>query len=232
VTIPPTSSGTRPTTGDPVLAAAVRANRTRLKLSQEALAKLVGVSKGFISGIENSEWGASRESLQKFARVFGCSIDELLHPDPSPRTGATPAGSYTMVQRYNVTGGLGNARINEHHIEVEADYPIPTALIERSGWRIESLCVIQTKGDSMDPNIHNGDPVVVNRDEKTVESGRVYAFIDADGGVSIKRLHRERDGRIRVTSDNPNKMVYPDSWISPSDRVEIIGKVVHRSGAP
>lgn len=143
-----------------------------------------------------------------------------------------PSGQYSMIPHYNVRGGLGNPQINEHHIEIESDVPLPIALVQRKGWRVEALRAIWGHGESMAPRIQHGDPLIVDTDRTTIVSGVVYAFIDSDGGISIKRLHRERDGRIRVSSDNPDKLAYPDTWLSQNDRVEIIGEVVHRSGAP
>lgn len=189
--------------------------------------------------------GIPRAELYTVTKAISMTVEEYIELATAPKPGKVavgkrvrkvtaqePASRYAMIPHYNVAGGLGAARINEHHIEIEADFPVPMSLIQRNGWRLDALQVIWTKGDSMEPNIRDGDPVVVNTDMKAIESGSVYAFVDADGGLSVKRLHRERDGRTRVASDNYNKLVYPDTFISIDDRVEIIGKVVHRSGAP
>jgi phage repressor protein C with HTH and peptisase S24 domain len=81
----------------------------------------------------------------------------------------------------------------------------------------------------MYPSISDGDVVLINTLDRTIKNGNVYAF-KTDEGARIKRLFKLLDGRVRVSSDNPDKLTYPDEYLTPGMEVQILGKVVHRSG--
>ncbi|MCL4485050.1 MAG: hypothetical protein M1537_01720 [Nitrospirae bacterium] len=104
--------------------------------------------------------------------------------------------------------------------------------IRKNGWKSEDLCVIEASGQSMEPRISDGDVLLVNRGEKEIQSGEVYVLGFPAEGIRAKRLHWMADGRLRVSSDNPDKAKYPDEFYSPEDssHLNIIGRVVHRGG--
>lgn len=55
----------------------VREHRLRRGLTQEELAGAVGVSRQSINSIERGRYTPSLPLALRFARVFGCSTDEL-----------------------------------------------------------------------------------------------------------------------------------------------------------
>ncbi len=55
----------------------VREHRLRQGLTQEELAREVGVSRQSINSIERGRYTPSLPLALRFARVFGCSTDEL-----------------------------------------------------------------------------------------------------------------------------------------------------------
>jgi repressor LexA len=80
--------------------------------------------------------------------------------------------------------------------------------------------LIKVKGDSMiDAGIHDGDLVVVRRQQEARDRDIVAALID-DEEATVKRLQR-RDGRVILISENPAyaPMVFTEG-------VQILGKVV------
>ena len=147
-----------------------------------------------------------------------------------PRADEGYAGEQTrhiFIPRLDAIGGLGTGRHNEQHASVIGIYPLPADLVQRKGWRLDALKVIDTEGPSMAPTINDGDPVVVNLDETKIIERKIYAIEDADQGTRIKRLESTLDGRIRVISDNPE---YRDDYLTPDTGARIIGRVVYRSG--
>ena len=56
----------------------IRKRRIELKLTQDELAKQAGISKGFLSEIENNKKSVSAENLFSIARVLNCTIDSLM----------------------------------------------------------------------------------------------------------------------------------------------------------
>ena len=55
----------------------------------------------------------------------------------------------------------------------------------------------------MEPSIHDGDLVMVDRHRREVRSGRIYVFNDGDDGLRIKRLELIPDIAVILRSDNP-----------------------------
>ena len=58
--------------------ARIRTRRNGLDWSQEELARRAGISKGFLSDVENGKRGIRAETLLDLARVLGLSIDFLM----------------------------------------------------------------------------------------------------------------------------------------------------------
>jgi putative transcriptional regulator len=61
------------------LANRLRVARAELKLSQEALARRVGVTRQTISAIENGQFGPSALLAFQIARRLGWRVDELFY---------------------------------------------------------------------------------------------------------------------------------------------------------
>jgi transcriptional regulator with XRE-family HTH domain len=62
-----------PTVGD-----RIREIREEMQLNQDRLAECAGLSKGFLSDVENNKRNISSENLLKVANVLGASVDYLL----------------------------------------------------------------------------------------------------------------------------------------------------------
>jgi len=77
-----------PTTGD-----RIREIRERKSLTQETLADLAGISKGFLSEVENNKRNISSQALLKIANSLGASVDYLLQGN----AGATQNKTNTPV---------------------------------------------------------------------------------------------------------------------------------------
>lgn len=176
------------------------------------------------------------KAIQPIADYFGITLAQLRGEEPlelgEERATYLPEGKYLFPRSYeHVIAGLGRGYFNDdYHVEIEGTLPIPRDLIAARGWRIERLAVVMTKGPSMYPTINDGEPVVINLDETSLVSSRIYAIEDSDEGLRIKRLYRTPDGRILVSSDNPDKLLFRDEYITPDTRTRIVGRVVFRSG--
>ena len=59
----------------------IRVNRATNKISQDDLAKLVGVSRQTINAIENNKYYPSLELGFKLSKILNCSVNELFSLD-------------------------------------------------------------------------------------------------------------------------------------------------------
>lgn len=67
----------------PTVGERIREIRLDLNLNQDQLADQAGLSKGFLSDIENNKRNIGSESLLKLANVLGASVDYLLRGEVS-----------------------------------------------------------------------------------------------------------------------------------------------------
>jgi phage repressor protein C with HTH and peptisase S24 domain len=102
------------------------------------------------------------------------------------------------------------------------------------GAKPEHVKVMRVHGHSMERTLFDGDRVAVNTADHRIVDGRVFVFMAGgpEGGVKVKRLFTTADGRIRVVSDNPDKALYPDEFLTAADmeQFHMIGRVIDRSG--
>lgn len=96
--------------------------------------------------------------------------------------------------------------------------PVPRRVAARYGKCRMAAATI--KGDSMEPTLRNGEPVVFTLDGMTADSIYVIAIGDE---LLVKRLQRNLgSGKLLVISDNPK---YPPMTVD-ADAVRILGRVV------
>lgn len=85
--------------------------------------------------------------------------------------------------------------------------------------------LITVRGDSMEPQLNEGDQLIVDTaDRRPGRTGRLYV-IRVDGALMVKRVRAEAGGLV-ATSDNPAADPVPDGDI------EVVGRVAWRMGAP
>ncbi|MCA3065448.1 MAG: hypothetical protein ING73_00770 [Rhodocyclaceae bacterium] len=170
-----------------------------------------------------------QENLKGYdAHADGAALAEPMFT-PSP-AGRLQSGSdrYVYIPAYNVTGGMGSGRPSAHE-EIEGRHSYSQAWLNREALSVQNLVRMKGEGDSMLPTIADGDALLINKAERKIISGKVFAFRVGDE-LRVKRLFRQLDGRVRVVSDNPDKALYPDEFLSIDDTPEIIGRVRERSG--
>ena len=92
------------------------------------------------------------------------------------------------------------------------------------GLRPSKLFAIDVTGHSMEPGLYEGDTVVVNTASIQPKDGVVFA-VNYEGQLAIKRLVRDA-GQWWLSSDNPNKALYPRKLCD--ENCFVIGEVVHK----
>lgn len=162
--------------------------------------------------------------LMGFAAKLGMSLSELTGESATSPAGGSP---WVFPQSYEAVvlrAGKTDRVAEENLIALKGEIPIPRSMVEERGWRLEKLAVLPADGWSMSPTISHREPLVINLDETTLISGKTYAIQAGDDGPRVKRLFDDRDGRIRVVSDNLDKINFPDEWITPDSQARIVGR--------
>jgi SOS-response transcriptional repressor LexA len=99
---------------------------------------------------------------------------------------------------------------------------------ERLGIDPASVTTLLAEGDSMVPTIAGQTPVFVDRSDRALSDGAIYAFTIKDELV-IRRVQRLVGGGLQLLADN--RTAYPPEQIDEQDvsALDVIGRV--RSGA-
>ena len=230
----------------------IRRAREKAGISQSELARRVGVKPQAVQAWEAGKNGPSRKRISSLAKELQISEEELefgrrmgvvvlegqAKYDPKhPSTIITieknfPTEKYAFIPRYDAKTSAGGGYHNGDHVEISKTHAFRIDWIRKNNWREEDLCVVEASGHSMDPHIRDGDVLLVNMSDKEFQDGKVYILLFPPEGLRAKRVHRMADGRIRISSDNPDKAQFPDEYYSPTEaaHLNIVGKVVQRSG--
>jgi len=91
----------------------------------------------------------------------------------------------------------------------------------------QAVDIVFVRGDSMEPEIHNGDMILVDRQNNELRREGIYVF-RLDGFLHVKRLQRLPDRLIQVTSDNVNYQPFTVDLKLEYLDFAILGRVVWR----
>lgn len=140
-----------------------------------------------------------------------------------------PDGEFAIVTRYDVHVACGNGHIVYDEMPLDQGSAYRCDWLKSEGYYLRNLFTVQAVGESMEPSIYAGDALLVDRAQSSVQDGQVFLLRFGDE-VRVKRLYKRADGGIRVVSDNASK--FPEEVVTAKDmsHIQIIGRVVHKSG--
>ncbi|WP_282092182.1 S24 family peptidase [Epibacterium ulvae] len=102
--------------------------------------------------------------------------------------------------------------------------------MERRNLKPQNLAVITVKGDSMEPDLFDGDRIVIDRSQTRLDDGSIYAVHFSDG-LFVKRIQRLPGDRVLLISSNSRySQIHLDHTDLVSDldggSFKIVGRVV------
>ncbi len=155
------------------------------------------------------------DKIELMANYFGISKADLVEDHTKYENNSSKKA--TTIKIYGrVAAGIPLEAIEDVIDEEE----IPEELA-----RTGEFFGLQINGDSMEPDIHNGDTVIVKRQNDAESDEIVIALVNGDDGV-CKRLKKYADS-IALISLNPNyEPMYFNREEIDEKPVKIIGRVV------
>lgn len=154
------------------------------KLTQEEVAKKLGVSRTSYLKYENGTHEPDYNTLKKIAEFFSVDYNMLLGDN---------GGS---VVRIPVLGSVAAGIPTDACECIEGYEEIPRELAQSGDY-----IALRVKGDSMSPRILPGDIVIV-RIQSDVESGETAVVMVDDGEATVKKVLKYPDG-VRLVPNNP-----------------------------
>ncbi|MEA3017325.1 MAG: hypothetical protein QOI38_2047 [Sphingomonadales bacterium] len=194
---------------------------------QADLAAELGMHKNTLSNILNGEGDPGISRVAALAAKLGVSLDWILtaRPAEAPPQDAEPDEDLVRLPMLTpaLSAGAGAEARGATH---QADWLFPRVWLRRSFGHDDQLELLRVAGDSMTPDLQDGDWVMVDRSRRDPRDG-LYALRLADT-LLVKRLQFQ--GRtIRLVSSNP---AYPPIELDRQDEaldLEVIGRVVWSS---
>ncbi len=176
----------------------IKEARTKKGLSQEALAKKIGISKRTLINYEKNEQEPTVTTIINIAKF--CTTDELwllTGKNENNIINDNLSDGY-KIDVLNIKASAGTG-IENHIVEV-----IDTIILDKNLFKTpinpNKIKLIQVSGDSMFPTLNDGDFVVIDEAKSHGVDG-IYA-INLHNQILIKRLKFKLDGTIQIISDN------------------------------
>ena len=208
----------------------IRAYREENSMSMDNFAKASGLSKGYISQLENNvnpKTGEpprpSVETIRKAAKGMFMTFDEVMTNLNDDIKIVDDKPEVKIVKKAIRVPVLGNvaAGIPIEAIENVIDYEEISEELAHTG----DFFALKIKGDSMEPRICNGDVVIV-RKQNYAESGDLVIVLVNGDSATCKKLAKYPSG-IRLIPFNQayEPLFYSNEEIE-NKPVRIIGRVV------
>ena len=208
----------------------IRHHRTAFGMTRKEYGAALGYSEAKIQNIELGKQKIDHVFLTQLHARFGLDLNELFSGEPVnegmfvfDNDPPEATGGFVTIERLEVeaSAGQGTAADGE---DVSGRYAFNRKWIARRGLKVESLNIIAVKGDSMEPMLHDGDLILIDRDQAEPVDGRLFVA-RFDNDLFVKRLQRLPGDKLQLLSSNP---VYPPLTVSldGDDNINIVGRVV------
>ena len=194
--------------------------------NKKHFAELTGKSASHIYKICRGMSRPSMAYLQELYAEYKVDLTWLLtgeHSDGAQVAGTPTTSDLVFAPMFDVqaSAGLGSEVQAE---DIEDYFAFNKSFLSRqlnvSG---EQLVFVTISGDSMLPTLQDGDRVLVDMSQKSVNHEGLY-LLQSEDGLMAKRLS-DKQGELSVISDNPEF----DNWTIPAQGREanpIAGKIV------
>jgi SOS-response transcriptional repressor LexA len=194
----------------------VYSRRKELKLTQTAVAAMIGVSSASLTYWERDEIEPKNKNLAALARALDCSPDYLLHGATSGKQGSI-ASVHSRVRLINWDAVLESGAEEEKNAEDWLYYP------RQCGSKTFALIVSNDSMVSPHPNnksYPSGTTIFVDPEASITDGSRVIAQVGNAAQVTFKE-YRKDGGNSYLIPINPQ---YPTTIVD--DDTILIGTVI------
>lgn len=195
----------------------------------QAVAVKSGVPLGTLNNYVRGVSDPKASALAQIAYACGVSLDWLMTGAGSEPGSVLTASTVDHVEiaRFPIRASAGSGE--KVFDEPPASFwQVPREMLRGFSGNSKHLGSINLSGDSMEPTLHDGEPVIFDRSARHVDREGVYVLTVADD-LFVKRVRRvpQGDGTIalELISDNP---AYEKITLAPDaqEHVRIHGRVI------
>ena len=185
-----------------------------MKIDELLREKLDGYSRERKIAKLAAETGISQVTMSRFAKNMNMSFDKVIRVLDYLGIEASDPGIdtkiYKMVPKVAAKAGAGASL--ETSARVEAFYAFRRDWLSRNGIHADDAVLLDVIGNSMEPEIYEGDTLLVDRNDKELSEGKLYVVTLRDE-LLVKRVQK-RLTSITLISKNPD---YGDVTIEDTD---------------
>lgn len=106
--------------------------------------------------------------------------------------------------------------------EIEGYYSFRKDWLSRKG-NADKMVLMDIFGNSMEPELKEGDVVLIDESKKDILAGSIYA-VGIDDTIMVKRLEKRPKGLALLSENIKNETIYMEG--EDLNRVRLIGKVL------
>ena len=193
--------------------------RKSIGMTQSELAEKVGFAdRSTISKIERNQRNVNQEQIVKIASILGVTPADLItieNCSPPPIARSLPP-VYSCGYYHSVSAGIG---IGAEDSCEQYSYCFSTQA------QADRCFAVDVHGDSMEPELHDGDVAIVDTDEEPQNDDIVVFYDKADELGYIKKFRKTNECIMFISLNTAyDPMVFPFSDFA--DRITIHGKVI------
>ena len=170
----------------------------------------------------------SHQDSEALAKRLECDPGELRHdalPPPKPwkrRKRRKNAGK-AAVTEVEVEAAAGPGAWNEEFVMEKGRWQLPEGMIRHEGDADPAaLRILRVRGVSMEPELKDGDRLLVDTARRLPAAGELFVLWDGDGLVVKRVVPSPGTGTLTLVSANPD---HPD-YDRRADDVHIVGRVL------
>ncbi|GHW90007.1 helix-turn-helix transcriptional regulator [Vibrio cholerae] len=210
------------------------------------IAKKIGVTPKAVSKWLNAESMPRQNKMEEIANFLGVSLfwlqygkqESFSEVKEKPNAymlgemqewdSSTPLGDDEVMVPFlsDVRLSAGNGFLNEEELDNGFKLRFAKSTLRRYGVCAKDAVCVSVSGNSMEPVLPDGSTVGINRADRTLSDGKIYA-INHNGELFIKRLYKLPGGGVRIYSFN--EIEYPPREYTEAQvfeqKISIIGRV-------
>ena len=180
----------------------------------------------------------SHRDAEKLAGVLGCDAEDLRHAQRpptrkgrgrKPRRGPARQGSpvpLAGIPEVEVEASAGPGALADEYVAEKARWFLPEGMIRYEGGATpDAIRVLRVRGVSMEPELSEGDRLLVDTSRRIPAAGEMFVLWDGNGLV-VKRVEPvaepDQEPGLRLKSTNTEYANYT----APAGEIQIVGKVL------
>jgi len=194
-------------------------------VSLAALSEMIGRNSSYLQQFIRKGSPRKLEEADRriLAQFFGVAESELGAIGGNSYGAADTRGDWLEVPRLPLGAAAGSGALASDESPFDS-FRFSRAWLREQGLVNAQLSAIRVQGDSMEPLLHDGDEILVDRAQRALRDG--IHVVRVGDVLLVKRLAAAGPGRATLLSQN---YAYPPVEVA-LEELEIVGRVVWKSG--